>query len=68
MIRNETSRMITDAKKNYFLTVGRKLSEPTIGLKTYWRPLNRIINKKREDKYTPVTGKWNICHQFSEES
>ena len=46
MIRNETSRMITDAKENYFSTLGRKLSDPTIGLKTYWRTLNRIINKK----------------------
>ena len=45
MIRNETSRMITDAKENYFSTLGRKLSDPTISLKTYWRTLNRIINK-----------------------
>ena len=33
MIRNKTSRMITDAKKNCFSTLGRKLSDPTIGLK-----------------------------------
>ena len=54
MIRNETSRMITDAKKNYFLTIGRKLSEPTVGLKTYWRPLNRIINKKETTNISPL--------------
>ena len=56
MIGNETSRMITDSKENYFLTLGRKLSSPVIGLKTYWKTLNRIINKK--DKHTPITGKF----------
>ena len=55
MIRNETSRMITDAKENCFSTLGRKLSNPIFGLKTYWATLNRIINKKRDDKYT-LTG------------
>ena len=39
MIRNETSRMITDAKKNYFSTLERQLSKPTISLKTYWTTL-----------------------------
>ena len=35
MTRNETSRMITDAKENYFSTLGRKLSNPALGLKTF---------------------------------
>ena len=46
IIQNETSRMITDAKENYFSTLERKLPNPALGLKTYWTTLNRIINKK----------------------
>ena len=46
MIGNETFRMITDAKKNNFSTHGQKLSNPALGLKTYWTSLNRIVNKK----------------------
>ena len=45
MIRNETSMIVTDAKENYFSTLGQKLSNPTIGLETYWTALNRIVNK-----------------------
>ena len=54
MIQNETSRMITDAKENYFWTLGRKLSNPTIGRKTYWITLNRIINKKEMTNMPPL--------------
>ena len=53
MIRNETSRMITD-KENYFLTLGRKLSNPTIGPETYWTTLNRVINKKETTNIPPL--------------
>ena len=54
MIRNKTSRMITDEKENYFSTLGRKLSNPTVGLKTYWTTLNRIINKKEMTNIPPL--------------
>ena len=54
MIRNETSRMITDAKEKYFLTLGQKLSNPALGLKTYWTTLNRIINKKEMANIPPL--------------
>ena len=54
MIRNETSRMITDAKESYFSTLGRKLSNPALGLKTYWTTLNRIINKKETTNIPPL--------------
>ncbi len=32
-VRNETSRLITKAKENYFSTIGRKLSDPNQGIK-----------------------------------
>ena len=42
-----TSEMITTAKDNYFASLGRKLSNPAIGIKTYWSTLNKIVNKKK---------------------
>ena len=45
-IRNETSSKITQAKDEYFSSLGMKLSDPTHGTKSYWTTLNKIINKK----------------------
>ena len=45
--RNETSKIITDAKETYFASLRCKLSNPMIGLKAYWSTLNKIINKKK---------------------
>ena len=39
--------MITTAKENYFASLGRKLSNPAIGIKTYWSTFNKIVNKKK---------------------
>ena len=61
--------MITDAKENYFSTLGRKLFNLALGLKTYLTTLNRIINKKETTNIPPLLENGiNICHQFPEES
>ena len=52
--RNETSKIITDAKETYFASLGRKLSNPAIGLKVYWSTLNKIINKKKMTNIPPL--------------
>ena len=54
IIRSGTSRMITYAKESYFSTLARKLSNPGLGLKTYWTTLNRIINKKETTNIPPL--------------
>ena len=46
-VRNETSKMILNAKEEYFKRLGRKLSDPNEGIKSYWTTLNRLINKKK---------------------
>ena len=53
-VRNETSRLITNAKENYFSTMGRKLSDPDQGIKAYWAILNRLINKKKTLNIPPL--------------
>ena len=54
LIRNDTSKMITTAKDNYFTSLGRKLSNLAIGIKTYWSTLNKIVNKKKATNIPPL--------------
>ena len=53
-VRNATSKLIVQAKENYFLKLGRKLSDPNKGLKEYWSTLNRLINKKKTFNIPPL--------------
>ena len=46
-VRNQTSLKITQAKDEYFSSLGKKLSDPTHGTKSYWTTLIKIINKKK---------------------
>ena len=54
LIRNDTSKMITIAKDNYFATLGRKVSDPATGIKTCWSTLNKIVNKKKATNMPPL--------------
>ena len=46
--------MITNSKDDYFDELGRKISNPNNGPKTYWTTLNRIINKKKMTNIPPL--------------
>ena len=52
--RYEASKMIIDAKDEYFRNLGRKLADPNQGAKTYWATLNRLINKKSTVNIPPL--------------
>ena len=54
MTRNQTSRIIRDAKKNYFACLGRKLFDRSVGIKTYWSTLNEPVNKKKTTNILPL--------------
>ena len=45
-VRNKISTEINKAKTDYFSDLGKKLSDPTSGIKSYWATLNKTINKK----------------------
>ena len=45
-IQAENSKKILDAKNSYYLKLGKKLSDPCIGIKKYWSVVNRMIQKK----------------------
>ena len=53
-IRNQTSSKITKAKDQYFSSLGKKLSDPTNGTKSYWITLNKTINKKKFSNIPPL--------------
>ena len=53
-VRNETSFKVTKAKDEYFSNLGKKLSAPTNGIKSYWATLNKIINKKKFSNIPPL--------------
>ena len=53
-VRNETSSKITKAKDEYFSNLGKKLSDPTNGIKSYWATLNKIINKETVSDIPPL--------------
>ena len=46
-MQNETSRMIASAKNEYYAHLGKKLSDPKTGTKTYWSLFSKLINKKK---------------------
>ena len=53
-VKRETSKKILDAKESYYLGLGRKLSDPNNGIKTYWSTLNRLMNKKSISGIPPI--------------
>ena len=53
-VRNQTSSIITQAKDDYFSSLGKKLSDPTHRIKSYWTTLNKIINKKKFSNIPPL--------------
>ena len=60
--------MITTAKDNYFASLGRKLSNPNIGIKKYWSTVNRIINKKNVSNIPPLIENGIFVTNFQEKA
>ena len=60
-VRNETSSLITRAKDEYFSNLGKKLSDPTNEIKSYWATLNKIINNKKFSNIPPLLENGVFC-------
>ena len=66
--------MIINAKIDYYLDLGRKLSNNVTGAKSYWSLFNRLLNKKAASNIPPlienglfitnVEAKANIFNEF----
>ena len=66
-IKTDTAKMITDAKDNYHTDLGKRLCDASVGIKTYWRTLHKIINKKQSNEYPPYPVRWCVCYKFSKQ-
>ena len=47
MIRNDTTHLIDRAKESYFEKLGKKLCDASIGIKSYWMTIKKILNKSK---------------------
>ena len=53
-VKNDATKMITDAKNKYYSKLGEKFCDPDVGIKTYWKALHKIINKKQVMNIPPI--------------
>ena len=54
VVRNKTTHLIDRAKGHYFEKLGKKLSDPSTGTKSYWTTLKNILNKKKNSVIPPL--------------
>ena len=53
-IRNECQETIVNAKEKYLRDLGNKLADPTTGQNSYWKFLNKLLNKCKIPKIPPL--------------
>ena len=53
-VKNDATKMITDAKNKYYSRLDEKLCDPNVGIKTYWKALHKIINKNQVMNIPPI--------------
>ena len=53
-VRNETSRLVVNAKNMYYRNLGQKLSDPSNGTKVFWSTMNRLIDQKKNINIPPL--------------
>ena len=54
LFRNECQQAIVNAKENYLKNLGSKLADPSTGQKSYWKILNKFLNKCKIPKIPPI--------------
>ena len=53
-LRNECQEAIVNDKENYPKNLGSKLADPTTGQKSYWKILNKFLNKCKIPNIPPI--------------
>ena len=54
MMRNETTHLIDGAKEAYFEKLGKKLCDLSIGIKSYWMTIKKILNESKTSVIPPL--------------
>ena len=52
--RNECQEAVEKAKTDYLKNLGNKLKDPNTSQKSYWKIINKVMNKSRAPKIPPV--------------
>jgi len=52
--RNECQEAVEKAKSNYLDMLGNNLNHPNTSPKSYWKIINRVMNKSRAPKVPPI--------------
>ena len=65
---SEGSRLIENAKKNFFLKAGKSLADPSTGSKTYWSLINAVLNKAKIPVIPPLLDNDIFVTNFSEKA
>ena len=53
-LRNECQEAIVNAKKKYLTDLGAKLADPTTGQKSYWKIMNKFLNRCKIPRIPPL--------------
>ena len=56
---------IEDAKNNYYVKIGEKLSSPITGIKSYWSLVNKVLNKAKIPLIPPLLENDKFVINFS---
>ena len=65
---SEGSRLIENAKKNFFLKAGKSLADPSTGSKTYWSLINAVLNKAKIPVIPPLLDNDIFVTNFTEKA
>ena len=65
---SEGSRLIDDAKRNYFLKAGKTLTSPGTSSKTYWSLINTVLNKAKIPVIPPLLENGLFITDFTEKA
>ena len=53
-VQKSIVQLINQAKQTYFTSLGKKLSDPNTGQKSFWTVYKRIINSKKQTNIPPL--------------
>ena len=65
---SEGSKLIEDAKRNYFLKAGETLANPGTARKTYWSLINTVLNKAKIPIIPPLLENELFVTDFTEKA
>ena len=54
-IKSNMAKLIADTKNKYYTDLGKRLCDPSVGVKAYLRTFHKIINRKQAMNIPPIS-------------